>query len=123
MGPRKVRIISPPPPPPREGAMSGLANMKRKIAEIDQEREKFINIQKKIKDDVSEMTDSFMKMSDGKFNLRKDLMDLSESFGRHMKELKGVMALLINSRPSPTRVSPKYKKGKSSRTENRSSSD
>jgi hypothetical protein len=46
---------------PSEGAMSGLANMKLKLAEIYKEREKIINSQQKIKDDVSEMTDSFTK--------------------------------------------------------------
>jgi hypothetical protein len=47
--------------PPNKGAISGLANTKRKLAEIDKEREKFIISQQKIKDDVSEMTDSFTK--------------------------------------------------------------
>jgi hypothetical protein len=74
--------------PPSEGAMSGLANMKRKLAEIDKEWDKFINSQHKIKDDVSEMTDSFTKMSGGMVNLRKDVSDLSERVGRQMKELK-----------------------------------
>jgi hypothetical protein len=60
-------------PPPSEGAMSGLANMKRKLAETDKEREKIINSQHKIKDDVSEITDSFTKMSCDMVNLRKDL--------------------------------------------------
>jgi hypothetical protein len=73
---------------PSEGARSGLANMKRKLAEIDKEREKFINSQQKIKDDVSEMTDSSTKMSGDMVNLRKDLSDLSEIVGRQMKELK-----------------------------------
>jgi hypothetical protein len=54
---------------PSEGAMSGLANMKRKLAEIDKESEKNINSQQKIKDDVSEMTDSFTKMSGDMVNL------------------------------------------------------
>jgi hypothetical protein len=56
LGPRKVSISS---PPPSEGAMSGLASMKRKLSKIYQEREKFINSQQKIKDDVSEMTEFF----------------------------------------------------------------
>jgi hypothetical protein len=41
-----------------------------------------------IKDDVSEMTDSFTKMSGDMVNLRKYLSDLSESVVRQMKELK-----------------------------------
>jgi hypothetical protein len=45
--------------PPSEGAMSGLANVKRKLAEIDKEHEQIILSQHKIKDDVSKMTDSF----------------------------------------------------------------
>jgi hypothetical protein len=97
---------------PSEGAISGLANMKRKLAEIYKEREKFINSQQKIKDDVSEMTDSFTKMSGDMVNLRKDLSDLSESVGRQMKELKEIMSSRINSRLNPTRgtfrTSPKY---------------
>jgi hypothetical protein len=97
--------------------------MKRKLAEIAKEREKIINSQQKIKDDVSEMTDSFTKMSGGMLNLRKDLSDLSESVGRQMKELKEMMSSLINSRLIPKRVSPKRKKGKSSGTEHESSSD
>jgi predicted nucleic acid-binding Zn-ribbon protein len=61
--------------------MSGLANVKRKLVEIDKEREKIIFSQQKIKDDVSEMTDSFTKMSGDMVNLRKELSDLSESVG------------------------------------------
>jgi hypothetical protein len=52
-----------PASPSSEGAISGIANMKRKLAEIDKERETIIFSQQKIKDDVSEMTDSFTKMS------------------------------------------------------------
>jgi hypothetical protein len=74
--------------PPSEGSMSGLANTKRKLAEIDKEWEKFINSQQKIKDYVSEMTDSFTSTSGVMVNLQKDFSDLSESVGRQMKELK-----------------------------------
>jgi DNA repair ATPase RecN len=110
-GPKVFQLRRTAQPAPSEGAMSGLANMKRKLAEIDKEREKIINIQQKIKDDVSEMTDSFSKMSGDMVNLRKDLSDLSESVGRQMKELKEIMSSLINSRLNPTRGSPKRKKG------------
>jgi predicted nucleic acid-binding Zn-ribbon protein len=65
--------------------MSGLANMKHTLAEIDKKHEKSIFSQQKIKDDVSKMTDSFTKMSGDMVNLRKDLSDLSESVGRQMK--------------------------------------
>jgi hypothetical protein len=112
-----------PASPPSEGAMSGLSTMRRKLAEIDKEREKIIYSQQKIKDDVSEMTDSFTKMSGDMVNLRKDLSDLSESVGRQMQELKEMISSLINSRLVPTRESPKRKKGKSSGTEHGSSSD
>jgi hypothetical protein len=111
-----------PTSPSSEGAMSGLANVKRKLAEIEKERDFFLS-QQKIKEDVSEMTDSFTKMSGDMVNLRKDLSDLSESVGRQMKELKEIMPLLINNRTIPSRGSPKRKKGKSSGTEHGSSSD
>jgi hypothetical protein len=71
--------------PPSKGAMSGLATMKRNLAEIDKESDKCIYIQQKIKDDVSETTDSFTKMSGDMVNLRKYLSDLSESVGRQMQ--------------------------------------
>jgi hypothetical protein len=78
-----------PSSPSSEGTMSGLANVKRKLAEIDKEREKNIFSQQKIKDDVSEMKDSFTKMSGDMVNLRKDLSNLSESVGRQMKGTQG----------------------------------
>jgi hypothetical protein len=46
-----------PASPSSEGNMSSLANVKRKLAEIDKERKKSIFSQQKIKDNVSEMTD------------------------------------------------------------------
>jgi hypothetical protein len=109
--------------PPSEGAMSGLATMKSKLARIDKEREKIMYGQQKVKDDVSEMTDTFTKTSGDMVNFRKDLSDLSESFGRQMQELKEMMSSLINSRLVPKRGSPKRKKGKSSGTEHGSSLD
>jgi hypothetical protein len=101
----------PNPPPPREEAMSGLANTKRKLAEIDKERDKFINSQDKIKDD------SFTKMSGNIVNLRKDLSGLRKRVVRKMKELKEIMSSLINSRLIPKRGLTKRKKGKLSGTE------
>jgi hypothetical protein len=76
-----------------------------------------------IKDDVREMTDSFTKMSGDMLDLRKYVSDLSESVGRQMKELKEMMSSLINSSTRPSIGSSKSKKGKSSGTEHRSSSD
>jgi hypothetical protein len=69
------------------------------------------------------MSESFTKMSGDMVNLRKDLTDLRESFCRKMKELKGMMASIINSRPILKRGSLKHKKEKSSGMENGSSSD
>jgi hypothetical protein len=77
-----------PASPPSEGAMSGLATMKYKLAEIEKEREKNIHSRQKIKDNISEMTDSFTKMSRDMVNLRKYLSDLSKSVGRQMQGLK-----------------------------------
>jgi hypothetical protein len=73
------------PSPSSECAMSGLANMKRKIADIEKEREKNVFSQHKRKEDMSKMTDSFTKMSGDMVNLKKNLSDLSESVGRQMK--------------------------------------
>jgi hypothetical protein len=54
----KLAHLSRPAHPSSEGAMSGLANVKRKLAEIDKERKKIIFSQQKIKDDVIEMIHS-----------------------------------------------------------------
>jgi hypothetical protein len=72
---------------------------------------------------VSEITESFKKMSGDMVNLQKYLSDLSESVGRQMKELKEMMSSLIKGRLVPKRGLPKHKKGKSSGTEHGSSSD
>jgi hypothetical protein len=72
---------------------------------------------------VSEITDLFTKMSGDMVNLRKYLSDLSESVGRQMKKLNEMKSSLTNSRTIPSIGSPKMKKGKSSGTEHRSSSD
>jgi hypothetical protein len=112
MGPKLARIQQTgPASPSSEGAVSGLANVKLKLAEIYKERGKSIFSQQKIKEDVSEMTDSFTKMSGDMVNLRKYLSDSSESVGRQMKELKEMMSSLINSRTIPSRGSPKGKRG------------
>jgi hypothetical protein len=112
-----------PASPSNQGAMSGLANVKRKLADIDKEREKNIFSQQKIKDNVSEMTDSFTKMIGDMVNLRKDLSDLIESVGQQMKKIQEMRSSLINSRTIPSRGSPKRKNGKSSGAEHGSSSD
>jgi hypothetical protein len=111
LGPKSARLSRPAQPAHPAKALSGLANVKRKLAEIDKEREKNIFSQQKIKDDVSEMTDLFTKMSGDMVNLRKDLSDLSESVGRQMKELKEIMSSLINSRTIPSRDCQKGKRG------------
>jgi predicted nucleic acid-binding Zn-ribbon protein len=103
--------------------MSGLAKVRRKLSEIDKESKKIIFSQQKIKDDVSEMTDSFTNMSGDMVNLRKDLSDMSESVGRQMKELKEMMSSLLNNSMLPSRGLSKRKKAKSSGTEHGSSSD
>jgi hypothetical protein len=68
--------------PSSKVAMSGLANVRHKLAEIDKERDFIFFSQQKIKADVSERTDSFTKISGDMVYLRKDLSDLSESVGR-----------------------------------------
>jgi hypothetical protein len=112
-----------PSSPSSKGAMSGLAKVKRKLAEIDKERQKKSFSQQKIKDDVSEMTDLLTKTSSDMVKLRKDLSNLSESVGRKMKELKKMISSLTNSKTIPSRGLPKRKEGKYSGTEHGSSSD
>jgi hypothetical protein len=106
LDPKSARIGRPAQPasPSSKGDMSGLVNVKRKLAEKYKEREKNIFSQQKIKDDVSEMMDSFTKMSGDMVNLRKDLSDLSESVGRQMKELKEMMSSLMEVQWNRTRV-------------------
>jgi hypothetical protein len=67
---------------------------------------------------MSKMTKYFTKMSGYMVNIRKYMTDLSESFDRKMKEIRGMMSLIINSKPVATCRSPKCKKGKSNGADN-----
>jgi hypothetical protein len=85
--------------------------VKRKLSEIDKEREKNIFSEQNIEQDMSEMTDSFTKMSGDMVNLRKDLSDLSESVGRQMQQLKEMMSSLLNNSTLPSRGLSKRERG------------
>jgi septal ring factor EnvC (AmiA/AmiB activator) len=52
--------------------------LKRKLAEIDQERSQFKTQQKKVEDDVSTVTQSMTKMGNDILNIRQDMTKLNQ---------------------------------------------
>jgi septal ring factor EnvC (AmiA/AmiB activator) len=52
---------------------NGIQQLKRKLAEIDQERIQFKTQQQKVEDDVSSLTQSMTKMGGNILNIRQDM--------------------------------------------------
>jgi chromosome segregation ATPase len=62
-----------------EGAISRLSNLKRKLAEIDKERELFKIEQTKIEDEISTVTNFLSKLGDQMIQIRQETTALSGS--------------------------------------------
>jgi hypothetical protein len=62
-----------------EGAISGLSKLKRKLVEIDKERELYKIEQTKMEDEISTVTNSLSKLGDQMIEMRQDMTDLSGS--------------------------------------------
>jgi chromosome segregation ATPase len=57
---------------------NGMQQLKRKLAEIDQERSQFKTQQQKIEDDVSTLTQSMTNMGGDIFNIHQDMAKLNQ---------------------------------------------
>jgi hypothetical protein len=70
------------------GAITGLGNLKRKMAAIDLEREAFKFDQESLKEEVSKMTSSLEKMADDIIAVRQDMTHMSARFRSDIADLK-----------------------------------
>jgi septal ring factor EnvC (AmiA/AmiB activator) len=98
--------------PGREGVISGLSNLKRRLEEIEAEINAFKTEEEAIDDEVSTLTKSFTKMSEEMLEIRCDLTSLGSSIKQQMKELRELIIASSGSSeksdPSPNR-SKRYK--------------
>jgi hypothetical protein len=70
------------------GNVTGLSNLKRKMAAIDLEREAFKVDQASIKEEVSTMTSSLEKMADDIIAVQQDMTNMSARFLSDIADLK-----------------------------------
>jgi hypothetical protein len=70
------------------GAITGLSNLKIKMAAIDLEREAFKVDQSSLKEEVSTMTSSLEKMADDIIEVRQDMTNMSARFRFNIEDLK-----------------------------------
>jgi hypothetical protein len=70
------------------GAITGLSNLKRKMAAIDLEREAFKVDQEILKEEVITMTSSLEKTADDIIAVRQDMTNMSDRFRSDISDLK-----------------------------------
>jgi chromosome segregation ATPase len=84
-----------------EGAISGLSKLKRKLAEIDKERELYKIEQSKMEDEISTVTTSLSKLGDQMIEMRQDMTALSGSLRTELAEMKQILLGMSKKTPSP----------------------
>jgi hypothetical protein len=85
----------------RPGAITGLSNLKRKVAAIAIEREAFKVDQASLKEEFSMMTSSFEKMADNIIAVRQDMTNMNARFRSDIADLKQLMINYSHSRNPP----------------------
>jgi hypothetical protein len=86
-----------------EGAIPGLSKLKRKLAEIDKERELYKIEQTKMEDKISTFTNSLSKLGDQMVEMRQDMTALSGSVRTELAEMKQILLGMSKKTPSPRR--------------------
>jgi hypothetical protein len=84
-----------------EGAISGLSNLKRKLAEIDKERELYKIEQTKMEDEISTVTNSLSKLGDQMIKMRQDMTALSGNMRAELFEMKNILLGMNKKTSSP----------------------
>jgi hypothetical protein len=106
---------------PREGAASGLSNLKKHLSEIEKERLAFKAEKIALDDEVSSLTKSVSKMSEEMLEIRRDLTELGSSLKKQLSHLKEL--IVANMKSSTTPSSPnRNKRQKKLREKNQDSS-
>jgi chromosome segregation ATPase len=104
-----------------EGAILGLSKLKRKLAEIDKERELYKVEQTKMEDEISTVTNSLSKLGDQMIEMRQDMTALSGSLRTELAEMKQILLGMSKKTPSPRRKT--HRRAKESEAASSSSSD
>jgi hypothetical protein len=86
-----------------EGAILGLSNLKRKLAEIDKDRDLYKIEQTKIKDETSSVTNSLSKLGDKMIQMRQDMMALSGNMRAKLAEMRSILLGMNKKTASPIR--------------------
>jgi hypothetical protein len=86
---------------PSEGAISGLSKLKRKLAEIDKERELYKIEQTKMEDEISTVTNSLSKLGYQMIQIQQDMTTLSGSRRTELAEMKQII-LGMSSKKTPS---------------------
>jgi hypothetical protein len=79
------------------GAITGLSNLKRKMAAIDLERAAFKVDQASLKEEVSTMTSSLEKMADDNIEVRQDMTNcVTNTSARFRSDIADLKQLILN---------------------------
>jgi septal ring factor EnvC (AmiA/AmiB activator) len=68
--------------------MSGLSKLKRKLAEIDKERELYKIEQTKMEDEISTATNSLSRLGEQMIQMRQDMTALGGNIWAELAEIK-----------------------------------
>jgi hypothetical protein len=78
----------------------GIGELKKKLAEIDVESNRYLSQQQKVEDDVSTLTQSMQKMASYIIDIRKDMHGLSTQ----MKEITDILKKQFNMKQADTNM-------------------
>jgi hypothetical protein len=104
-----------------EGAISGLSNLKRKLAEIDKEQELYKVEQTKMEDEISTLTNSLSKLGDQMIQMRQDMPALSGNMQAELAEMKIILLGMNKNTASPRQKN--HRRTKESEASSSSSTD
>jgi hypothetical protein len=105
-----------------EGAISGLSKLRRKLAEIDKERELYKVEETKMEDEISTMTNSLSKLGDQMIEMRQDMTVISGSLRTELAEMKQIL-LGMSSKKTPSPRQKTHRRAKESEAASSSSND
>jgi hypothetical protein len=88
-----------------EGTIFGISNYKRKLAEIDKERELYKIGQTKMEDDIKTMTNSMSKLRDQMIQMHQD-MAFSGNMRAEIAEMKNIILVMNNKKTASSRRKP-----------------
>jgi chromosome segregation ATPase len=105
----------------QEGAISGLSNLKRKLAEIDKEIELYKIEQTKMEDEISTVKKYLSKLGDQMIPMLQDMTALSGNIRTELSKMKNILLGMNKKTSSPRRKT--HRRTKESEAASSSSND